>query len=539
MKEVPSPCRLYHYVLCEMPGMGIIMRPNIIIVMTDQQRADLRKAAGYSLDTMPFLDNWAKAGVDFSCAYTANPTCMPARVSMFTGRYPESHKVRTNHNRVDALYTEDLLDILKKQGYSTAMCGKNHSHRTSSDFDFWEETGHLGHEGNLENNEEEEVFANFLDATLHMEAHVPAPGGVEVQHPYRNVSSAFKFLDQHDKEKPFFMWLSFAEPHNPYQVPEPYFDMFRPENLPELQTSVRNLPDKGHRFTWIREVWEKVLGENIEDRILRARSNYHGMLRLIDDQFKRLVEGLNTRGLSNNTIVIFLSDHGDFAGEYGLIRKGTDLPEVLTRIPMIWNGPGISAQGRRDNVFVNIVDILPTICDLLEIDCPFGVQGKSILSLLDNKDIPEGEFDTAYAESGFSGLYWTGKDDIDLIAEGASQDMKTFDCLNTWTQCGQVRMLRKGHLKIQVDMLGKGYLYNLKEDPFEINNLWDAPEYVEMKTQMLTELIAATLKACDPLPVPHHRYRTKIHPKGYWKQDYFCEDTGVRNLPPLSELAKA
>lgn len=509
------------------------MKPNIIIVMTDQQRADLRKAAGYSLDTMPFLDKWAQSGVDFSCAYTPNPTCMPARVSMFTGRYPESHKVRTNHNRVDARYTEDLLDVLRKEGYSTAMCGKNHTHHTANDFDFWEETGHLGHEGNLEHSSEEEIFADFLDATQHMESHVPSPGGVEVQHPYRNVSSALKFIDQREKEKPFFMWVSFAEPHNPYQVPEPYFNMFPPDSLPPLNTSVQDLDKKGSRFVWLRKVWEQVLGENIEERILRVRSNYHGMLRLIDDQFKRLIEGIESRGLSENTIVLFLSDHGDFAGEYGLIRKGPDLPDVLTHIPMIWHGPDIRTHGRLENSFVNIVDILPTICNVLGINTPFGVQGKSILPLLTGENIPKSEYETAFAESGFSGLYWTEEDGLDLKTEGASVKIGTFDCLNTWTQCGQMRMLRKKNYKIQVDMMGTGYLYDLKADPSEINNLWDNSEFLIVKSDMLTELMAAALKACDSLPAPHFRYRTKIHPQGFWSQNYISEDVGVRDSAAL------
>ena len=96
-------------------------RPNIVIVMTDQQRADLRRGCGYELDTMPFLDRWAEGGVDFARAYTPNPTCMPARVSMFTGRYSQSHRVRTNHNAEDALYTEDLLDVLKKEKVPAAF----------------------------------------------------------------------------------------------------------------------------------------------------------------------------------------------------------------------------------------------------------------------------------------------------------------------------------------------------------------------------------------------------------------------------------
>lgn len=91
-------------------------KPNFVIVMTDQQRADLRRGAGYALDTMPFLDAWAAGGVDIARAYTSNPTCMPARVSLFTGRYSESHRVRTNHNMDDALYTKDLMDVLRENG---------------------------------------------------------------------------------------------------------------------------------------------------------------------------------------------------------------------------------------------------------------------------------------------------------------------------------------------------------------------------------------------------------------------------------------
>lgn len=502
-------------------------KPNVVIVMTDQQRADLRQGCGYSLDTMPFLDTWAKEGVDFAQAYTPNPTCMPARVSLFTGRYSQCHRARTNHNAVDALYTKDLLDIFRENGYATALCGKNHSHRKPDDFDFHETCGHLGDEGEINTTLEEIEFAEYLKGTRHMETHEPSPGGVEVQHPYRNVSSAFKFMDSLEKGQPFFLWVSFAEPHNPYQVPDPYFDLFPPNELPPLNGSIQDLEEKGERFTWLRNVWEKVLGEDIENRIARARSNYHGMLRLIDDQFKRLTEGLKERELEENTIVIYLSDHGDFVGEYGLIRKGPDLPDVLCRIPFIWKGPGIKSIGRTSEGYVSIVDILPTLCELIGAKIPFGCQGKSMVPLLTGENVPKQEFDCAYAESGFGGLYWNDEDGLDLIMEGASLDMSTFDCLNTWTQCGQVRALWKENWKIQIDMLGKGYLYNLDQDPYELHNLWNDPSYVEKRMELSGELAAAMMRAADPIPFPHFRYRTKVHPKGYWYQKYVTEDPGV------------
>lgn len=520
-------------------------RPNFIIVMTDQQRADLRKGRGYALDTMPFLEEWSRGGVDFERAYTPNPTCMPARVSMFTGRYSQAHRVRTNHNARDVLYTSDLLDVLKENGYTTALCGKNHSHRSLTDFDFCETNGHLGYEGEENGTQEERDFADFLCSTNHMEVDHPSPGGIRVQHPYRNVSSALKFIDETGGKQPFFAWVSFAEPHNPYQVPEPYFDLFPPDSLPAPQSGMEALSGKGERFEWLGEIWKDVLGPEREKRVLRARSNYHGMLRLIDDQLKRLIEGLRERGLEEDTIVVYLSDHGDFVGEYGLIRKGVDLPDLLTRIPMIWRGPGIRACGKEGTSYVSIVDILPTICDILGVKVPFGCQGKSILPLLNGEKIPEGEFDTAYAESGFSGLYWREGDELTPEAEGAVVPGKSgncaagggdggsragagFDCLNTWTQCGQVRAVWHEGWHLQLDMMGTGHLYHTDEDPCELRDLWENAGCQEIKMKMLELLAAAMMKAADPLPAPHYRYRTKVHPKGYWNQDFRAEDPGVR-----------
>ena len=509
------------------------MKPNILIVMTDQQRADLRKGEGYSLDTMPFLDAWSQTGTDFCGAYTPNPTCMPARVSMFTGRYPSAHHVRTNHNDLDAFYTEDMLDVFKNEGYQTALCGKNHSHHLLSDFDFCEGNHHDGPDDDRPRTPREIELDAFLKSLRHMESDKPSPHTVEEQQPYRNVSSAFKFMDSLDADQPFFAWVSFAEPHNPFQVPAPYFDMFPPESLPEVATSTDDLADKGHRYPWLRQCWDDAFDGEAEKHILRTRSNYHGMLRLIDDQFKRLIEGVKERGLYDNTIIVYVSDHGDFAGEYGLIRKGPDLPEVLTRVPMIWHIPDGPEQGRKDGCFVNLVDIFPTLCRMIGAETPFGVQGRNIAPLLKGEDVNPEEFATAYAETGFSGLYWDENDGLEKTVEGAVNPGCTFDCLDSWTQSGQVRMVRRGSIKIQADMMGTGFLYDLEKDPLEVNNLWDDAAYAAIKTEMLTALIAETLKANDPLPTPRTRYRTKVHPDGYWyDKDFHAADPGVRTFEP-------
>jgi len=508
------------------------MRPNIVIVMTDQQQAALRKAAGYSLDTMPNLDRFGAENIDLANAYTPNPTCCPARTSMFTGRYPSCHNVRTNHNVVDVAYEADLLDVLSGAGYTTAICGKNHTyHDPETDFDFCAESEHLGKEVGADSEPDSPLqaeFREFLKNTRFIDSMEPAPFPLECQLPYRNVSAALRFIDQVPEGQPFFTWVSFAEPHNPYQVPEPYFSMFPPEVLPELKSANMNLEEKGPRFVWIKDIWNKVLGDD-KPRIARMRASYHGMLRLIDDQFGRLIEGLKARGIYDNTIVVFLSDHGDFVGEYGMMRKGPDLPEVLCHIPMLWHIPGFEAKGRSLTGFANIVDILPTLCDLIGVDVPFGVQGKSLVPLLKGEPLA-GEYDVAYSESGFGGLYWNNDDELNVCTEGASKNYETFDCLNTWTQCGQVRMIVKGHYKMQVDMEGTCYLYDLDKDPLEMENLWNIPGLEAVQMDMLREMTAAILRAQDPLPPPHRRYRVKHHPKGFTNQSFSAPDNGVEDL---------
>lgn len=498
------------------------MKPNIVVVMADQLRADLRKSRGFALDTMPFLDSFGEDGVDFDKAYTANPTCMPARVSLFTGRVPSCHNVRTNHNAEDAVYTEDMVGVLRRNGYRTALCGKNHSHLNKSDFDFWETNGHLGIESEQRLNARERGLDDFLKTLHFCDSMIPSPYTVKEQLPYRNVTSFFRFADRCIAEgKPFFSWVSMAEPHNPYQVPYPYFDMFKPEDLPPLTTSPADLEEKSPKFRFARWSWENVYGEDIDKRIARDRSNYLGMIRLIDDQFRRLVEGLRERGVYNDTIVIFLSDHGDFAGEYGLIRKGPGVSEPLVRIPMVFGGYGIEKREFNRKDCTNIIDIFPTICDFIDEPVPFGVQGKSLKPILAGEPYPEKDFEVGYAESGFGGLYWTEDDALRPEREGATEDFTAFDCLNTWSQAGQERMVRKGRYKLIVDMMGNYRLYDIEADPLELHDLAQMDGCRDVLLDMSLTFNAELLRKADSIPSCHSRYRTKLHPKGYWFDDSY------------------
>ena len=255
---------------------------------------------------------------------------------------------------------------------------------------------------------------------------------------------------------------------------------------------------------------------NNDEQVPRARANYFGMLRLIDDQVKRFVNFLDAEGLRENTILIFTSDHGDFVGEYGLVRKGPEMPELLMRIPLLFHGPGIKSDSTPSPAHVSIVDIMPTLCEAIGVPLPVGVQGRSLWPIVSGSDYPEEEFASVYAEQGFGGLHYTANDDLSPIEEGCLADSVSFDCLNSWTQSGTMRMLRKDDWKLVFDMQGRGQLYNLSFDPVELENLYDNPEYKGVRCEMLAEAFAWCLRAQDPLPIPRRRYIMKTDTRNYW-----------------------
>lgn len=486
--------------------------PNLVVVMTDQQRADVSRREGFPLDTTPFLDDLAQQGTWFDKAYTATPVCTPARVSMLTGRYPNATHVRTNHNAEDVFYDTDLIDVLHEQGYTTALCGKNHSYLTPENMDYWYELSHNGGFGEART-ADEKAFDQYLANLNHRADLNPTPFPLETQCPYRAVTAAMNWIDTVE-DQPFFLWLSFPEPHNPYQVPEPYFSMFPPETLPPTRSDKSALETKSFKYHWTRQIGETAFS-NYDEQLPRARANYFGMLRLIDDQIKRFVDYLEQRGLRENTILLVLSDHGDFVGEYGLVRKGPELPEVLTRIPFFAVGPGIIQSTEPHPAHISLVDVMPTLCEAIGAELPPGVQGRSLWSLLTGKSYPHAEFASSYVEHGFGGLHYSAHETFDPTEDGLVPGV-AFDELNGWSQSGSMRMVRKGDWKLLIDMQGEGQLYHLTDDPVELVNLYDQPQHAAVQQELMTELVIWMLRTQDPLPYPRRRYKFKVPPHGYW-----------------------
>ena len=493
-------------------------RPNLLIVMADQQHAGLTKRSGFPLDTMPTLDRLAASGAAFDHAYACAPLCVPSRVSLLTGRWPHAHRVRQNSAARHAVFREDLFDVVKKLGYRTGLAGKNHSYLKPSDLDFWREYSHLEGWKPPDAPLETAAFDRWLlreNFAIEPEA---APFPLEAQHPYRIVSDACEFIG--DKpEQPFALWVSFPEPHNPYQVSEPYFSMFPPDSVPARGVGPEAIAGKGYKWRWLRGL-EEDANPGYDLLWRRTRSNYLGMLRLIDDQLGRLVSFLDKRGLRENTLMVYLSDHGDYFCDYGLIHKGVGMPEDLIRIPMVWCGAGVQQVQTKD-AFVSTADIMPTLCEALGAAIPHGAQGRSLWPLLQNRPYPREEFRSIYSEVGFGGMHYEESDHVPYsVAEFRSKapDSKLgFDELDRVTQSGNLKMVRMGEWKLMVDMLGKGELYHLPSDPYELKNRIDDREALAHRNELMAELLAWTIRTEDDLPLA--KYPTKW-PKRNWYAPY-------------------
>ena len=497
-------------------------KPNVILVIVDQYRADASKLNGFGLNTTPFLDSLAKSGAWFNKAYSSTPACVPSRTSMITGRMPNATKVRSNFNIEDAVYETDLLDVFKHNNYTTALIGKNHTYLTASKFDYWNEYNHL--KEIKTNDKEEKAFGDYLNSTNFYMSENPAPFPSSMQQPARIIKEGEKWIDKHlrvDAQKPFFLFLSIPEPHNPYQVSEPYYSMFPTEGLPKLNSDTDDYKKKGLKWELQKKMFNMGYGD-YEKEIPRIRSNYYGMMRLIDDQIRDLYRYLENNHLNKNTILLFVADHGDYTGEYGFIKKGVGTPEALARIPMIWHGPGIIPDAEPKDAHVSNIDIMPTICSFLNVPIPLGVQGRSLMQILKKERYPKEEFASVMVQNGYGGLYFDSLAEYNPYTKDGTltKGKKEFDELNTFSQCGMMRMLRKDNFKLTFDMQGNTELYNLAKDPSELKNLNNSKKYSGKKNELLEEMMKWELRMQDPLPIPRpntrRRYGFKRNIYNYW-----------------------
>jgi len=494
--------------------------PNVILIVADQRTFGLSKATGFPLDTSPTLDHLQSSGIGFERNYCTTPVCVPSRTSMLTGRWPDAHHVRMNLQAKDAFFEKDIYQVAKSRGYRTALVGKNHTYLTKNDVDVWREYFHDGGPVDAQYANEDAAYDKWLHNLNFNVSEKPSPFPLETQLPYRIVSDAIEFVDT-SGDQPFFMQVSIPEPHDPEQVPAPYWDMFPPESVPDRCAGPEQLTKMGERAQWEFRMQQDAAPQT-EKLWRRYRSNYFGALRMIDDQVKRLHQHLQQKGLMEKTVVVFTSDHGDFLMNYGLGHKGVGLYEPLTHTPQIWFGYGVKANPQVQSAFTSMADVMPTLCEVIGAEIPHGVQGRSLWPLLRGESYPSEEFRSIYAGVGLGGLYYEDADNIPLSAGHEVSRPGMFDELNKVTQSGNQKMIRMGSWKLVYDMMGYGALYNLSEDPCEMHNLFGNVANAKTQAEMMAELAMWTIRAQDSLPTgpQNAKYQTKWPKEHNWYAPY-------------------
>ncbi|MBB6731233.1 sulfatase-like hydrolase/transferase [Cohnella zeiphila] len=475
------------------------MQPNIVLIQTDQQSAETLALYGNPLVRTPHLDQLAKQGVLFEKAFCNYPACSPSRSSMMTGRYASTIRVHANHMLIDPREIS-LPQVLREGGYQTALIGKNHAFPKETlhqvfDHAVQGEHGHLV-DGHRDDPEAKAAHQWAVDHCWRSPlGHGTNPAPYEKCGTYLLGQSAADYMEQaRQPEKPFFMWLSFPDPHTPYQTPEPYASMYSPEDVPMPPYDDLKTKPERQRVMHAMDAMDRA----DEQTIRSVRAIHYGMISFIDDAIGRVMAKLEELGLSDNTVILFTSDHGDSMGAHGLIQKHNAFYDTFTHVPLIMAWPGKSLAGIRSPHPIELVDIMPTILDLAECPIPYGVQGRSCASYLLGQSYEPREF--VVIESGEEGepirMEEIGKRPSDPFDESCF-----VWCAYRDAWYGKGKSIRTAEWKLNLYTNGDGELYRLTEDPHELTNEYGNPEWESVVIELERKLLRWSLANEDRLPV--------------------------------------
>ena len=461
---------------------------NVVIIMTDQQSARSLPMYGNPVVQTPNLASFASRGALFENAFTSCPLCVPARVSMFTGQYPSAHGSLDN-NILMSPGRDHLLKALKDAGYATGLAGKNHCFRRDDLklFDSMAECGHYGPSTGDPKYAEPKRYLQQCGALKACWGSTVNPFPPDRLGTTWTTDRAIEFVEA-KQDMPFFLWYSIADPHIPFQTCEPYASMYPPDRVDLSPLKEGEMDSKPRAQQIDRHVMQGDLVD--EDTVRRIRSIYYGINTYIDTEIGRFLERLDELGLSDDTLVIYVADHGEYLGEHRMIRKSKAAYDCLTQIPFMVRGPGVRPSACRE--FVSLEDVMPTVLGMLGIDIPCGVQGRDLTPLLRGESFAGRGF--AYGEYGAHPLPFAG----DAYAVCESPHSPDFKPSNKVGGYGKMRYLRTDEWKLVAYVQDTYELYNVREDPFELENVWGRPEYAQIEAQLKGQMLEHMMAASNP-----------------------------------------
>jgi len=389
-------------------------RPNIVWLFSDQHRADVLGAAGHPVVCTPNLDGLAAEGALFENVYCQGPLCMPARMSLLTERYVRDHGVSTNRT-APAPGLPTVVQAIRDAGYHATAIGKMHLYPHLPDvadglpvmrgygFQEVDEVGgklasgrvksayteHLAEHGLL-NAYREFVGARNLwrrgsgtapDALR--PAWTVAPCPLPAAH-YIDTwvgDRAVQWIDTRGDQQPFFLWVGFPGPHDPWDAPAKYVDQYRDADIPLDSTRRPDVPADGP-LTWFLEYFlaQSSTQTLTDERIREVRRHYFANVTLIDEAIGRILDALRRRGLDGDTWVVYSTDHGEMLGTHGFLNKMV-FYEPSIRVPLIFRPPG-GGPARRFSGMVEHVDLSATLRELAGAGDVRGSAGKSLAGVL-------------------------------------------------------------------------------------------------------------------------------------------------------------
>lgn len=444
-------------------------KPNILFILTDDQKHDTFGNQTNGEVITPNIDKLAEQGLSFNNAYILGSphgaVCSPSRAMLMTGKpffnLDEKVYAMWEYDKSERGKTDDFTfpEYLKQQGYTTFATGKQHNGR------YWLEKGF------------DQVKAGFLGG---MWKHY----GVPVQDYNKQdgwsdkyklpkqfsselfANSAIDFIEQQNKDNPFLVYLSFTAPHDPRTAPNSYHEEYktRPITMPKNVMPEHPFPIADMNIRSERNVPFPRTPEIVEKEI----RDYYAMVSATDYQIGRVLKQLEESGLADNTIVIFTSDNGLSLGQHGLMAKQT-IYEHSVKIPMIIKGPGVP-KGAATDAYAYLHDVFPTLVDFTQGDMPKSIESKSLLPII------KGESDSVRDSMFYTYNAWR---------------FESEKYYKTGNPFGSHRAIRQGDFKLIVsnkDDVTTEQLFNLKQDPWELNNLVHLPEFKSKRDQMFVLL---------------------------------------------------
>ena len=415
--------------------------PNILFLMTDQQRWDAMGCSGDWVQT-PHLDRIAGEGIRFTNCVTTSPVCIPTRLSLATGLYPHNTHVWNNMNHQMPAETPTWMQTVRDAGYRTSLFGKTHLHPHNGDL---RERENLMNAYGLDDVNEiggPRASANVLS---HMTAMWEEKGVWEAYRAdYRERFStkphlvrsstlgledyadvyvgqqAKQYLQNYEREEPWCCWVSFGGPHEPWDTPEPYASMYDPADMPPaIPRPFTEKRPRGH----LDRLMQRVNPTFEPGEIGRLRANYAGNVTLIDDQIGEILDAIAARGELDNTIIVHTSDHGEMNGDYGLIYKSNFLNGAV-RIPLLVRTPDRTNAGSICESPVEWIDIGPTLVELVGGELEHRQFGKSLCPVLTQPEATHRDF----AISEIEGEIMLSKSGVESCSERRWRSLSLISC---------------------------------------------------------------------------------------------------------------